>query len=88
MIISIDWLKEFVNIEENPNELADLLSIIGLESELGSFPTEIHQRQKYAKPLVFFEGDRRFPCVVPCIVFHVYPFGYFLQYLKIFKIQS
>ena len=41
MIISIDWLKEFVNIEENPNELADLLSEIGLESELGFFPTEI-----------------------------------------------
>ena len=41
MIISIDWLKEFVDIEENPNELADLLSIIGLEAELGSFPTEI-----------------------------------------------
>ena len=33
MIVSIDWLKEFVNINESPAELADLLSSIGLEAE-------------------------------------------------------
>ena len=33
MIVSIDWLKEFVDITESPEELADLLSSIGLEAE-------------------------------------------------------
>ena len=33
MIISIDWLKEFVDIKESPDELADVLSSIGLEAE-------------------------------------------------------
>ena len=38
MIISIDWLKEFVDIEEPPDKLADMLSSIGLEAEfLNSF---------------------------------------------------
>ena len=33
MIVSIDWLKEFVDITEPPEELADLLSSIGPEAE-------------------------------------------------------
>ena len=33
MIVSIDWLKEFVDITESPEELADVLSSIGLEAE-------------------------------------------------------
>ena len=33
MIISIEWLKQFVDINESPSELADLLSSIGLEAE-------------------------------------------------------
>ena len=41
MIISLDWLKEFADIQESPNELADLLSGIGLEAEATSVPTEI-----------------------------------------------
>ena len=34
MIISIDWLREFVKINETPQELAELLSKIGLEAEI------------------------------------------------------
>ena len=33
MIVSVDWLKEYVDITESPQELADLLSSIGLEAE-------------------------------------------------------
>ncbi|MBE76425.1 MAG: phenylalanine--tRNA ligase subunit beta [Candidatus Marinimicrobia bacterium] len=33
MILSIDWLKEFVDIKESSGELADILSSIGLEAE-------------------------------------------------------
>ena len=33
MIVSIDWLKEFVDIKESSGELADILSSIGLEAE-------------------------------------------------------
>tara|TARA_X000001036_G_scaffold369936_1_gene356214 strand:- start:821 stop:3193 length:2373 start_codon:yes stop_codon:yes gene_type:complete len=33
MIVSIDWLKEFVDIIETPEELSDLLSSVGLEAE-------------------------------------------------------
>ena len=33
MIVSIKWLKEFVEINETPKELADILSSIGLEAE-------------------------------------------------------
>ena len=33
MRISIDWLKEFVSIKENPADLADMLSMLGLEAE-------------------------------------------------------
>ena len=33
MIVSIKWLKEFVEINETPKELADMLSSIGLEAE-------------------------------------------------------
>ena len=34
MIVSLDWLKEFVDIQESPDELAELLSGIGLEAEV------------------------------------------------------
>ena len=33
MRISIEWLKEFVEVKENPSALADMLSMLGLESE-------------------------------------------------------
>ena len=36
MIVSIDWLKEFVDITESPKELADVLSSIGLEAEVSN----------------------------------------------------
>ena len=38
MIVSIDWLREFLEIKESPNELADMLSNSGLEAELNSVP--------------------------------------------------
>ena len=38
MIVSIDWLREFLEIKESPNELADMLSSSGLEAELNSVP--------------------------------------------------
>ena len=33
MIISIDWLKDFIDIEETPEELSNMLSSLGLEAE-------------------------------------------------------
>ena len=33
MIVSIEWLKQFVDIKESPAELADLLSGVGLDAE-------------------------------------------------------
>ena len=41
MRVSIDWLKEFVEINETPEVLADLLSNSGLESEVTDVPLEI-----------------------------------------------
>ena len=41
MIISIEWLKDFVDIKETPNELAELLSSIGLEAELRNDISEL-----------------------------------------------
>ena len=38
MIVSIDWLREFLKIKESPNELADMLSNSGIEAELNSAP--------------------------------------------------
>ena len=40
MIISIEWLKDFVDIEESPQELSNILSNIGLESEITATTTE------------------------------------------------
>ena len=34
MIISLDWLKSFVNFDDSPSELAEILSNIGLEAEV------------------------------------------------------
>lgn len=36
MRISIQWLKQFVDIQESPGELADVLSMIGLEAEVAT----------------------------------------------------
>ena len=33
MIVSTEWLKQFVDVRESPAELADLLSGIGLDAE-------------------------------------------------------
>ena len=33
MIVSIDWLKDFVDIKETPEELAEILSSVGLEAQ-------------------------------------------------------
>ena len=41
MIISIEWLKNFVKIEESPEELAELLSKAGLEAETTHVPFSI-----------------------------------------------
>ena len=41
MIVSIDWLREFLEIKESPNELADMLSNSGLEAELNSVPLSL-----------------------------------------------
>ena len=41
MIVSIDWLKQFVEITESPEELADLLSNAGLEAEVIGVPHEL-----------------------------------------------
>ena len=41
MRVSIDWLKEFVEINETPEVLADLLSNSGLESEVTDVPLDI-----------------------------------------------
>ena len=41
MIVSIDWLREFLEIKESPNELADMLSNSGLEAELNEVPLSI-----------------------------------------------
>ncbi|MFH1392073.1 MAG: hypothetical protein ABIG90_00095 [bacterium] len=34
MKVSISWLKEFVNIKESPEKLAELLSLRSLETEV------------------------------------------------------
>ena len=41
MIISIEWLKKFVKIEESPEKLAELLSKAGLEAETTHVPFSI-----------------------------------------------
>ena len=41
MRLSIDWLKEFVQIDQTPMELADLLSNTGLEAEVSDVPLEM-----------------------------------------------
>ena len=41
MIISIEWLKKFVDIKEDPEELADLLSNVGLEAESANIPLSL-----------------------------------------------
>ena len=38
MIISIEWLKKFVDVKETPEQLAELLSNIGLEAEATKVP--------------------------------------------------
>ena len=41
MIVSIEWLKEFVDINETPEELAELLSKTGLEAEIVGIPNQL-----------------------------------------------
>ena len=41
MIVSIEWLKEFVDINETAAELADLLTNTGLETAVTGAPSEI-----------------------------------------------
>ena len=41
MIISIEWLKKFVDIKESPEELAELLSNVGLEAEPTNMPLSL-----------------------------------------------
>ena len=41
MIVSIEWLKEFVDINEPAAELADLLTNTGLEASVTGAPSEI-----------------------------------------------
>ena len=41
MIVSIDWLREFLEVKESPNELANKLSNSGLEAELTSAPLSL-----------------------------------------------
>ena len=41
MIISINWLKEFVDINESPQELANLLTNLGLEAEVAGIPESL-----------------------------------------------
>ncbi|NOZ04470.1 MAG: phenylalanine--tRNA ligase subunit beta [FCB group bacterium] len=41
MKISINWLRQFVNIEETPEQLADMLSMLGMEAEIGLDLSEI-----------------------------------------------
>ena len=41
MIVSIDWLKQFVEITESPEELAELLSKTGLEAEVVGVPHKL-----------------------------------------------
>ncbi len=33
MIVALDWLKDFVAIDESPQELADLLTMLGMEAD-------------------------------------------------------
>ena len=41
MIVAIDWLRSFVEIEESSEELAELLSNLGLEAEVSEIPNNI-----------------------------------------------
>ena len=41
MIVSIDWLKQFVDVTETPAELAEFLSKTGLEAEVVGVPSDL-----------------------------------------------
>jgi len=36
MLLSINWLKQYVDIEETPQELADMLTMLGFEAEIAT----------------------------------------------------
>ena len=36
MILSINWLKQYVDIKESPQELADMLTMLGFEAEIAT----------------------------------------------------
>ena len=58
MIVSIKWLKEFVEINETPKELADMLSSIGLEAE---FSDSVAERGRKTQPKVQLMDMLPFP---------------------------
>ena len=35
MKVSINWLRKFVDVSETPGELAEMLTMLGLEAEVG-----------------------------------------------------
>ena len=41
MIVSLEWLKNFVDIQETPEQLAEILSNLGLEAEPSKVPTNL-----------------------------------------------
>jgi len=41
MIVAIDWLRSFVDFKESSEELAELLSNLGLEAEVSKVPNNI-----------------------------------------------
>lgn len=41
MKISLEWLKKFISIDDSIVEIAEILSIIGLEAEVSSIPTQL-----------------------------------------------
>ena len=76
MIVSIDWLKEFVDIIETPEELSDLLSSVGLEAEYNDqfieikgviigkvLSTDSHPNADRLKVCVVNDGENNFQVV-------------------------
>ena len=41
MIVSLEWLKNFVDIQETPEQLAEILSNLGLEAEPSKVPSNL-----------------------------------------------
>ena len=41
MIVVLDWLRDFVDLKENPEELSDMLTMLGMEAERCENSSEI-----------------------------------------------